>query len=104
MSITAPHFAMPFSASNGVVAQVEQDSVEEIEDCVEAVLRTPQGSRVEEPEFGIPDASFEQLGPNPSAEAYLAALAEWEPRAHMLGEARLGELGTVNVTIKSEAA
>lgn len=104
MSIAAPHFAVPFRVENGQVAQIEQDSIGEIEGCVEAVLRTPEGSRIEEPDFGIPDATFEQLGPDPSAEAYLAAIAEWEPRSHVLGEARLGELGEVDVTIRSEAA
>lgn len=104
MSIATPHFAVPFRAENGSVAQVEQDSVEDIEDCVEAVLRTPEGSRVEVPDFGIPDATFEQLGPDLSAKTYLAAVDEWEPRAHLLGEARLAELGEVDITIRSEAA
>jgi hypothetical protein len=102
--LKAPHLKHPFRVVDGIVAQVEQDSAEEIEQCVEAVLRTPVGSRIEEPEYGLVDPTFEQLPPNPSAEAYLTAVAKWEPRAHLIGEARLGELGELDVTLRPEAA
>jgi phage baseplate assembly protein W len=79
-------------ASGRSFATVEQNSAEEIEQCVEAILRTMIGSRIDAPEFGIPDETFAQLGPEPSAEVYLNAIAEFEPRARMIGSARIEEL------------
>jgi len=98
----APHFRIPFTVTGSSAGVVEQNSQEEIEDCIEAVLRTPIGSRVEQPEYGIPDETFEQLTPDVSAEAYLNAIAEWEPRARVLGSARIEDL-TKEVTIEPEA-
>lgn len=84
---SAPHFAMPFRVENGSVVTVEQDSIEEITQCVEACCHTLIGSRIDAPEYGIPDESFKTQVPNPSAAVYLAAIEEAEPRAHLLGEA-----------------
>ena len=84
-----PHFDTPLRFTGSDFAVVEQDSTEEIADCVEACLRTPVGSRIDEPEYGAPDEMFSQLGPNPSAEPYLAAVERDEPRADLLGEAEI---------------
>jgi phage baseplate assembly protein W len=97
-----PHFAVPFRFENGRPAVVEQDSVEEVESCVEAILRTIAGTRIGAPSFGIPDESFVEQGPTPALGVYLAAIEEQEPRARQLGTARLGELATNVVTITSE--
>ena len=98
-----PHLKVPLALAGSAFAVVEQDSPEEIEQCVLAVLKTPVGSRIDAAEFGTPDHTFEQLPQNPSAEPYLTALEEWEPRAHYLGEARLGELGELDITLTPEA-
>jgi len=90
--VKVPQFAVPFRVENGDVVEVEQGSVEEIQACVEAVLHTLVGSRIDEPDFGIPDESFSQLGPNPSAESYLAAVEAAEPRAHLIGKARIEDM------------
>ncbi len=75
---TIQHFSLPFRIVAGTAATSEQDTLEEIRDCVEAILRTPKGSRVELPAFGIPDTTF-----SAAADAALIeqAVAEWEPRA-----------------------
>jgi phage baseplate assembly protein W len=101
---TVPHSALPFRIENGRVAEVEQDSVEEIEGCVEAILRTFVGTRIDAPDFGVPDESFVQQTPNPSAEVYIAAIEQAEPRARVLGSARLEELVTKHVTIETETS
>jgi phage baseplate assembly protein W len=98
-----PHFSFPFRFSGSDFAVVEQDSKKEIEDCTEAVLRTPVGSRLDQPELGIPDETFTQLGPNPSAAVYLDAVEQFEPRAHLLGEAEI-EAVTKRVTIREDQA
>lgn len=98
-----PQFSRPFSFAGTGFKEVEQDSPEDVTQCVETVLETPVGSRVEVPAYGVPDETFEQLGPDLSAEVYLAAIEEWEPRARVLGEAQLEEL-TKRVTITEAAA
>jgi hypothetical protein len=109
LTIGIAEFTGPLHESESVLhptpatlAEVEQDSVEEIEQCVEAILRTIVGTHIDDLEFGIPDESFTQQTPNPSAEVYIAAIEEQEPRARQLGRARLEELATKVVTIESE--
>jgi phage baseplate assembly protein W len=101
MAIRAPHFRTPFQVVGGKVAEIEQDSQREVEQCVEAILSTRVGSRLEEPEFGIPDGLFELLPPNPNVDAVLAAVEEWEPRVRALGSAKVEEL-TARIRIEME--
>ena len=98
----SPHFAFPFRVERRSAAVVDQNSVAEIESCVEATLRTPLGTRLEEPEYGIPDETFTQVPADPTAEVYLAAVEAQEPRARGLGTARLRELAIKHVTIELE--
>jgi hypothetical protein len=74
-----PHFALPFRFQNPAAAVTEQDSLDEIADCVLAVLVTEQGFRVELPAFGIPDPTF-AMGAVDLDELRTAVLT-WEPRA-----------------------
>lgn len=98
-----PHLGLPFRLSGSSFAVTEQDSSEEVSDCVEAVLRTPQGSRIDVPAFGRPDDTFAQLGKAaPNAEPYLAAIEEWEPRATVSGTAEAEE--SIERIIVKEAA
>lgn len=88
-----PHFSLPFRVEGGAIAVTEQDSLEEIEDCVESILRTLVGTRaIDAPDFGVPDETFVQQTPNSSAEIYIAAIEAQEPRAHVLGRARLKQM------------
>jgi len=80
-----PHFRAPFSLSGGSFAAVEQDSPEEIAQCVEAVCKTFVGSRIDAPDYGIRDETFTTQTPSPSVAAVVAAVEEAEPRAHVLG-------------------
>lgn len=101
-----PQFDVPFRIDpiTGAPAEVEQNSVEEIEQCVEAVLRTIVGTRIDDLDFGVPDETFRQQTPNSSAEIYVAAVEEMEPRARVLGTARIEALATKIVTIEPGAA
>jgi phage baseplate assembly protein W len=83
-----PHFALPFQwgiADGGGVAaiEVEQESLDEIGGCVEAILRTTVGQRTTLPDFGRPELEF-----NTSPEVVRAQLAdallEFEPRVEAL--------------------
>ena len=72
------HFLPRFTlASSGQVATIQQDSYEDVANCVEMVLNTPRGFRSALPEFGIDDPTFTQVDPN----TLRADLQDWEPRA-----------------------
>jgi phage baseplate assembly protein W len=86
-----PHFSLPFRFATPQVAVSEQDSIDEIADCVLAILLTPAGMRIELPEFGIVDPTFQQMPVD------LAAISDavdaWEPRAAtVLSDEQLAEL------------
>ena len=73
-----PHLALPFRIVDGRAAVTEQDTFEEIRDCVQAIIRTPRGFRLELPDFGVPDQTFHEGGAD--ADEIAAALDRWEPR------------------------
>ena len=79
-----PHFAVPFEFKiighgEPTAAVTEQDSEEEIFDCVEVVLRYETGFRLEKPEFGTPDQTFAETLPDTNR--IFEAIDAWEPRA-----------------------
>ena len=84
-----PHLSFPLRVEGGKVASVEQDSPEEIRNCVLASLNTFVGSRIDAPEYGIVDETFKRQTTNPSVDTYLRAVEEDEPRAHVLGGAEV---------------
>jgi phage baseplate assembly protein W len=96
-----PQYQTPFSVVNGQVVEIEQDTAQEIGQCIEAVLRTPEGTLIDQPDFGRPDEAFAQLSPNPSADVYLAAVERWEPRAQVIGTAAV-EDSIKRIVIKQE--
>jgi phage baseplate assembly protein W len=79
--ISTPKLAFPFrfAGAGTHAATVEQGSDEEIISCVEVLLRTPVGSRIEVPDYGINDYVFRQGGVAlPEVES---SIGFWEPRA-----------------------
>lgn len=78
--IDDPHFAFPFSLASGggQLAVAEQDSDREIEDCVEVLLTTVRGERIDEPDYGIEDPTFLENGAD--LDAYASAIERWERR------------------------
>lgn len=53
-----PHLAWPFRFGARKLVQVEQDSIEDLQQSVHAYLATPRGERPLNPEFGIEDPTF----------------------------------------------
>ena len=80
--IETPHFSLPFrfGGINGGVVLNEQDSENDIVDCIKCIIAYPEGSRADEPEFGIPDLLFKQRSSDSLALLQEAILA-WEPRS-----------------------
>lgn len=90
-----PHFAVPFKI--GVLGHgaptamvTEQDTAEEILDCVEVVLRYETGFRQEKPEFGIADQTFVEGVPD--TRRITQSVNVWEPRAETIITANVDEL------------
>ncbi len=55
-----PHFSLPVRYdSAGRIVTVEQDSIDDVTNCVNAAVRTERGTRAWVPEFGITDPTFE---------------------------------------------
>jgi phage baseplate assembly protein W len=82
--VNVAHFGLPFRYEDGRAAVNEQGSPEDIAACVEAVLRTEPGERIERPDFGLPDPTFSSL-PLDLGDL-IAAVSRWEPRARVLAE------------------
>ena len=83
MTVLSPHFDIPFRFfTNGGAAVVEQDSFEDIANCVEVICRTPYGFRLDNPDFGFP--SVELLSQPVLAEDVIETVQNQEPRASLL--------------------
>lgn len=74
-----PHFSLPFRFIGGTAtaAMTEQDTVDEIADCIKAIVLTRPGERMELPQFGIDDPTFQGL----NKDDLMAAIERWESRA-----------------------
>lgn len=79
MAILVPHFDLPFRMSGTSFATVEQDSSADVANCVEAIIRTPNGFRDDTPDFGMDDNTFATLPLN--LEKLTAQIENQEPRA-----------------------
>ena len=81
MKPDTPHIAFPFklSASGKNLLYREQDTEDEVIDCVEVLVRTPVGSRLELPGYGVREQEFSMGGA--VKEEIVSACAIWEPRA-----------------------
>lgn len=77
-----PHFDLPFrydSRTNPVC--VEQDTVDDVAVCVEAILRTPVGQRIYNPTFGAPEMTFAQRPVD--VDTLVNRVEAWEPRVRL---------------------
>jgi hypothetical protein len=74
-----PHFDLPLRFENGGLAVVEQDSLEDVQNKVETLVRCPQGFRDELPDFGWPRQTFATVPLDVSVNQSL--IDEWVPDA-----------------------
>lgn len=98
-----PRLAWPVSlAANGQLVTVEQDSDDDIRQCVEAIVRHRVGDRVDVPEMGVPDFTH---GEQPlEVDGVTTVIGRHEPRASVLVasspnliESVLAEVADINV-------
>ena len=78
-TVRIPHLSVPLKLRGERFSAHEQNSDEEVGQCVESILRTPIGSRLSVPQFGIPTLEF---SPNEDhIPEIINAITLWEPRA-----------------------
>lgn len=77
--ITVPHLAFPLrQAADGGLAVVEQDTIDDVRQCVHVLLRTPIGARPLAPAVGVDDPTFSS---GVDGDELAARLEDQEPRA-----------------------
>jgi hypothetical protein len=79
LAVVIPHFDLPFRRRGSSFVTVEQDSLRDIENCVEAALRTSLGEREGLLDFGITDPTFQRIPADSST--LQAEIERAEPRA-----------------------
>lgn len=83
-----PQISYPFEIqANGLVRELEQDSLDEVAMSVEICLRYPLGYRDELPEFGVPELAFNP-GDSDLISIVQSHVSRWEDRVHILVEER----------------
>lgn len=92
MPVAMPHLRFPFEIRNGRTQVVEQNSIQEVTQCVLACISTPYGSRQDDPEYGIDAGLFSKQSIREDITPILAAVEEAEPRASLLGSVELESL------------
>lgn len=99
-AIVTPKFVIPFKIARRANT-VEQGTIDEVVQCIKAILKTPEGSREDNPRFGLPDQVFRQGGA--SLDEIRRAIQEFEPRADILADEVLnGLLSEVNIEVRVE--
>lgn len=77
--IDCPHFDLPFRLGKAGANVVEQDSIEDVSNCVVAILSTHPGWRDEAPTFGTVDFAMRKMPLG--AEDIATYVGSQEPRA-----------------------
>lgn len=95
-----PKLQVPVRFDGRSFAVVEQHSDDEIAACVYAVVATPRGSRLEEPDFGVEDAEFDELPLD--TDEWVEQVGIWEPRAEVSTSEEIEEM-VDNVTVRTKA-
>lgn len=92
MAVETPHLRFPLEVLDGRVRVVEQNSIQEVTQCVLACLSTPYGSRQDDPEYGVEAGLFSKQSAHVDITPILAAVEEAEPRARLIGSVELEQL------------
>jgi hypothetical protein len=82
MAAIVPHFDLPFRFRFGEAVTVEQDSIEDVGNCVFTIVSVHTGWREEVPSFGIPDQVFRKTGRG--VEELYALVTSQEQRAEVI--------------------
>ena len=87
--MSTPHLAFPFKVEGASAAVVAQDSLNEIEQNLKVLVLTERGERLEVPEFGIYDPTF-QVDYEPKLISESAQ--RWDNRARVLSVSQISDM------------
>lgn len=76
-----PHLSLPLRIEANGYAVAQQETLDEVVVAVASICAFPIGSRIEAPEFGVPEYELSQR-PLPT-QAIEDAIETWEPRANV---------------------
>jgi phage baseplate assembly protein W len=74
-----PHLALPLRVLTSGYVSVQQDTLDEVRTTVAAIVAFSIGSRVEAPDFGVPELELAQRPLD--VDALASAIEDFEPRA-----------------------
>lgn len=74
-----PHLALPLRVLSSGYASVQQDTLDEVRTNVAAIVAFPVGTRIEAPDFGVPELEFDQRPLD--VDELASAIEDFEPRA-----------------------
>jgi phage baseplate assembly protein W len=93
-----PKLRIPLRLENGRLGICEQDSQENVAAAVYAILAYERGSRIEDPEFGVEDPTFDTMPLD--VDEWLEQIGRYEPRAEVRTSQEVGDLiGAVLVNV-----
>lgn len=93
-----PHLRWPLQLAGGMLLAVEQDTIDDVEQCVHVLLSTPVGSRPLAPDIGAADPTF--VGVDPAdLESRLTDPDLGEPRADVTVSVTDGPEQVVSVQV-----
>ena len=95
--IDTPQFQLPFRFVGNRVVEIEEDSIEEVTQCVYAVLVYHRGQLIFNPAFGIPEQLFRERGANLSE--LRRSIEELEPRVTALVQEGTWDLAGLAETV-----
>ena len=75
--VDIPHFQVPFSFGPKGARVVDQDGPDDHAQRLEALFRTAEGQRLEEPDYGMPELILREGGPDLHQVAQ--KIVRWEP-------------------------
>ena len=93
-----PHISLPIRIVGRAYAVNDQDSEDDLVDCVQAICQFEREYRVEQPEFGILDPTFATMPINTND--IINQINKWEPRADVDVSLEFNPDGTQEVHIK----
>lgn len=96
-SLSIPHLQIPFRiGQDGSALVFQQDTLDEVAQCVGVLVATVVGARKEVPAYGIPDPTFTRGDQG----AIHNAVALFEPRAKILSiDDQLSDNGTLQMSV-----
>jgi hypothetical protein len=100
--VDTPHFAYPFTLVGNAVDVSEQDSIDELQDCANVIVRCPTGFLLARPDFGWAFPEFRTVPIDPRE--LVAAMNRFGPTATFsaVEVSRVADLSIRTITLNMQ--